>query len=26
VTVDGTRVWRRVRVRPGMVTWVEFRP
>ncbi|HSK17891.1 MAG TPA: M23 family metallopeptidase [Longimicrobiales bacterium] len=26
VTVDGQRVWRRVRVRPGMVTWVEFRP
>ena len=26
VTIDGVRVWRRVRVRPGMVTWVEFRP
>ena len=26
VTVDGRRLWRRVRVRPGMVTWVEFRP
>jgi hypothetical protein len=26
VTVEGRRLWRRVRVRPGMVTWVEFRP
>lgn len=26
VRVDGERVWRRVRVRPGLVTWVEFRP
>jgi hypothetical protein len=26
VAVEGRRVWRRVRVRPGMVTWVEFRP
>jgi murein DD-endopeptidase MepM/ murein hydrolase activator NlpD len=26
VTVEGRRVWRRVRVSPGMVTWVEFRP
>jgi hypothetical protein len=26
VTVEGRRLWRRVRVQPGMVTWVEFRP
>jgi hypothetical protein len=26
VTLDGTRVWRRVRVEPGRVSWVEFRP
>lgn len=26
VMIDGRRVWRRVRVRPGLVTWVEFRP
>jgi murein DD-endopeptidase MepM/ murein hydrolase activator NlpD len=26
VTVEGQRLWRRVRVRTGMVTWVEFRP
>src|SRR5690606_6290059 len=26
VSIDGQRVWRRVRVQPGMVTWVEFRP
>jgi hypothetical protein len=26
VLIDGRRVWRRVRVRPGQVTWVEFRP
>jgi murein DD-endopeptidase MepM/ murein hydrolase activator NlpD len=26
VSVNGQRIWRRVRVQPGMVTWVEFRP
>jgi murein DD-endopeptidase MepM/ murein hydrolase activator NlpD len=26
VKIGETRVWRRVRVAPGMVTWVEFRP
>jgi hypothetical protein len=26
VTIDGQRVWRRVRVVPGQVSWVEFRP
>jgi len=26
VTIDGEKVWRRVRVGPGQVTWVEFRP
>ncbi|MGH7447694.1 MAG: peptidoglycan DD-metalloendopeptidase family protein, partial [Longimicrobiales bacterium] len=26
VNVNGQRVWRRVRVQRGMVTWVEFRP
>jgi murein DD-endopeptidase MepM/ murein hydrolase activator NlpD len=26
VIIDGSRVWRRVRVQPGMLTWVEFRP
>jgi hypothetical protein len=26
VVVDGRRVWRRIRVAPGQVTWVEFRP
>jgi hypothetical protein len=26
VTLDGQRIWRRVRVVPGQVAWVEFRP
>ena len=26
VDIEGGRVWRRVRVEPGMVTWVEFSP
>jgi murein DD-endopeptidase MepM/ murein hydrolase activator NlpD len=26
VIIDGQRVWRRVRVAPGQLTWVEFRP
>jgi murein DD-endopeptidase MepM/ murein hydrolase activator NlpD len=26
VKLGGKRVWRRVRVQPGMVSWVEFRP
>jgi hypothetical protein len=26
VTIEGQRVWRRVRVAPGQVSWVEFRP
>jgi murein DD-endopeptidase MepM/ murein hydrolase activator NlpD len=26
VSIGGQRVWRRARVQPGMVTWVEFRP
>ncbi|HSJ06759.1 MAG TPA: M23 family metallopeptidase [Longimicrobiales bacterium] len=26
VTVDGARIWRRVRVRADQLTWVEFRP
>lgn len=26
VEIGGQRVWRRVRVQPGMLTWVEFRP
>jgi hypothetical protein len=26
VMIDGQRVWRRVRVADGQVTWVEFRP
>jgi murein DD-endopeptidase MepM/ murein hydrolase activator NlpD len=26
VQVEGRRVWRRLRVAPGMVTWVELRP
>ena len=26
VEIAGERVWRRVMVRPGQVTWVEFRP
>jgi murein DD-endopeptidase MepM/ murein hydrolase activator NlpD len=26
VTIEGQRVWRRVRVVPGQVSWVEFRP
>ncbi|HEX6307018.1 MAG TPA: M23 family metallopeptidase [Longimicrobiales bacterium] len=26
VDIEGQRVWRRVIVRPGMLTWVEFRP
>ncbi|HEU5209011.1 MAG TPA: peptidoglycan DD-metalloendopeptidase family protein [Longimicrobiales bacterium] len=26
VTIDGQKVWRRVRVAAGQVTWVEFRP
>lgn len=26
VLIGGQRIWRRIRVEPGMVTWVEFRP
>jgi hypothetical protein len=26
VMIEGRRVWRRLRVEPGMVTWVELRP
>ncbi len=26
VEIEGRPVWRRVRVQPGMLTWVEFRP
>lgn len=26
VTINGQKVWRRVQVRAGQVTWVEFRP
>jgi len=26
VTIDGSKVWRRVRVSAGQVSWVEFRP
>jgi hypothetical protein len=26
VMIDGRRVWRRLRVEPGMITWVELRP
>jgi hypothetical protein len=26
VDIDGQRVWRRIRVEPGLMTWVEFRP
>ena len=26
VMIDGARVWRRIRVEPGKVTFVEFHP